>query len=335
MDNNREYWIDAVRSFACLCVIMTHAAIPNGSDGQYMVAIYNYFAVGGASILFFMISGALILNKERDTIPFMKKRVTRIVFPMVFWSLFFIGVKYLQGIFTAQEAIEKVIRIPFGPQVGVYWFIYVIFGIYMLTPILSVWLNRCSKKDLEIYLIIWGVTLFLPYLNIIDPRFLCLISYVRGYLYYFYGFIGFALLGHYLRRYANITIDQRKYLYLFIAIVAILPIVLYALSVPHDVVQDRLSINVVLLAICYFVILKHIHYSPKWSARLYDFAQHTFGIYLVHFYLMRDLIWSLFYSYNIHYAIQVPLIVIVTATLSYLIVHAISKLPFSKYIVGL
>ncbi len=32
MDNNREYWIDAVRSFACLCVIMTHAAIPNGSD---------------------------------------------------------------------------------------------------------------------------------------------------------------------------------------------------------------------------------------------------------------------------------------------------------------
>lgn len=89
MDNNREYWIDAVRSFACLCVIMTHAAIPNGSDGEYMVAIYNYLAVGGASILFFMISGALILNKERDTIPFMKKRVTRIVFPMVFWSLFF------------------------------------------------------------------------------------------------------------------------------------------------------------------------------------------------------------------------------------------------------
>ena len=120
MDNNREYWIDAVRSFACLCVIATHAAIPNGSDGQYMVAVYNYLAVGGASILFFMISGALILNKERDTIPFMKKRVTRIVFPMIFWSLFFIGVKYLQGNFTSQEAVGKVLRIPFGPQIGVY-----------------------------------------------------------------------------------------------------------------------------------------------------------------------------------------------------------------------
>ena len=308
---------------------MPYAAIP-----KYMVAIYNYLAVGGASILFFMISGALILNKERDTIPFMKKRVTRIVFPMVFWSLFFIGVKYLQGNFTAQEALGKVMRIPFGPQVGVYWFIYVIFGIYMLTPILSVWLNRCSKKDLEIYLIIWGITLLLPYLKILDTRFMYLISYVGGYLYYFYGFIGFALLGHYLRRYVNITTDQRKYFYLFIAVVAILPIVLYTI-VPYGVVQDRLSVNVVLLAICYFVILKHIHYSPKWSARFYDFAQHTFGIYLVHFYLMRDIVWSWFEPYNIHCAFQVPLIVIVTPTLSYLIVHTISKLPYSKYIVSL
>ena len=335
MDGNREYWIAAIRSFACLCVIMTHAAIPNGSNGSYMVGLYNYLAVGGASILFFMISGALILNKERETISFMKKRVTRIVFPMIFWSLFFIGVKYIQGRYAAHEVLERVIRIPFGPQVGVYWFIYVIFGIYMLTPILSVWLNRCSKKELEIYLAIWGVTLFLPYLDLIDSRFMYLISYVGGYLYYFYGFIGFALLGHYLRRYVNLTVGQRKYFILFCVVVAILPIVLYALDVPHDAVQNRLSINVVLLSICYFVFLKHIRYSPKWSLRFYDFAQHTFGIYLVHFYLMRDVVWSWFRPYNIHYALQVPLVVIVTATLSYLIVHAISKLPYSKYIVGL
>lgn len=335
MDTNREYWIDAVRSFACLCVIATHAPIPNGSDGSYMVAVYNYLAVGGASILFFMISGALILNKERDTIPFLKKRLTRIVFPMVFWSIFFLFIKYFQGKYTIQDLLLRIIRIPLGPQVGVYWFIYVIFGIYMLTPILSVWLNKCSKKDLEFYLIIWCMTLFLPYLSLIDKRFLLLISYIRGYLYYFYGFLGFALLGHYLRRYVNISSIQRKYFILFIAIVALLPIVLYVLAVPHDVVQDRMSINVVLLAICYFLLLKHFHYSPKWSSRFYDFAQHTFGIYLVHHYLMRNIVWSWFEPYNIHYAIQVPLIVIVTAALSYLIVHIISKLPYSKYIVGL
>ena len=335
MDNYREYWIDAVRSFACLCVIATHAPIPNGSDGQYMIGIYNYLAVGGASILFFMISGALILNKERETIPFMKKRLTRIVFPMIFWSIIFIGVKYLQGSVTAHEALSKVLRIPFGPQVGVFWFIYVIFGIYLLTPILSVWLNKCSRKDLEFYLLLWGVTLLLPYMNFYDKRFMNLTSFIGGYLYYFYGFLGFALLGHYLRRYVNISVMHRKYFILFCGIVALLPIALYATHFPHTVIQDRLSINVVLLAVCYFVILKHIHYTPKWSLRFYNFAQHTFGIYLVHFYLMRDLVWKWFEPYNIHYALQVPLIVLITATLSYCIVHAISKLPYSKYIVGL
>ena len=57
---NREYWIDAVRSFACLCVITTHAPIPNGSDGQSFISPFNYYAMGGASILFFMISGFVI-----------------------------------------------------------------------------------------------------------------------------------------------------------------------------------------------------------------------------------------------------------------------------------
>ena len=67
----------------------------------------------------------------------------------------------------------------------------------------------------------------------------------------------------------------------------------------------------------------------------YDFAQHSFGIYLVHLIIMRRILWPLLDDYNIHYAIQIPLIVILTSTFSYLLVHLISKLPGSKYIVGL
>ena len=51
--NNREYWIDAIRSFACLCVITTHAPIPNTTGGgETFVSAFNYFSVAGASILF-------------------------------------------------------------------------------------------------------------------------------------------------------------------------------------------------------------------------------------------------------------------------------------------
>ena len=62
----REYWIDAVRSFACICVLMTHSPIPSTVEGRTFIPIYNFVAVGGASILFFMISGALVLYRRQE-----------------------------------------------------------------------------------------------------------------------------------------------------------------------------------------------------------------------------------------------------------------------------
>ena len=56
----------------------------------------------------------------------------------------------------------------------------------------------------------------------------------------------------------------------------------------------------------------------------YDFAQHSFGIYLVHLLVMRKVLWPLIGPLNLHYAIQIPLVVILTAALSYFVVHLIS-----------
>ena len=75
--------------------------------------------------------------------------------------------------------------------------------------------------------------------------------------------------------------------------------------------------------------------SSKMKNIFYDFAQHSFGIYLVHLLVMRRILWPLLDDYNIHYGIQIPIIVFATAALSYLVVHLISKLPGSKYIIGL
>ena len=161
---DREYWIDAVRSFACLCVITTHAPMPNGSDGQSFIPIFNYFSVAGASILFFMISGALVLYKEKDVFPFLKKRISRIALPMFIWSVVCLSIDYLTGEMGGVDFFRRVCLIPFYPQVGTYWFIYVIFGIYLVTPILAMWLNRSNETHILFYIGLWAITLFLPYL---------------------------------------------------------------------------------------------------------------------------------------------------------------------------
>lgn len=339
MKNNlqgREYWIDAVRSFACLCVITTHAPIPNSlGGGEVFVSAFNYYSVAGASILFFMISGSLVLYKEKPIIPFIRKRITRIVFPMVFWTIITLSIDCILGNISLETLGRRICMIPFSPQVGTYWFIYVIFGIYLITPILASWLNRCTRRDVEFYLLIWGVTLLLPYLTWLNKDFSILINSSRGYLYYFYGFLGFAVLGFYLRRYVNIKKYHLLHYILFIILI-LLPVLLLNTSlIPHDIVHNRMSINIVLLAICYFIIIKHIKFSQRASLICYDFAQHSFGIYLVQILVMRRCLWPLLAPHNLHYAIQIPLVVILTAFFSYLLVHLISKFPCSKYIVGL
>ena len=333
MVKEREYWIDAIRTFACLCVIMTHAPIPSTGGGRIAVPIYNFIAIGGASILFFMVSGALILYKQQEFVPFMKKRLSRIVLPMVIWTIISLFVAYMEGKIRLEEIWDKVIMIPFIPQVGTYWFIYVIFGIYLLTPIISTWLTNTRKREVEYALCVWGLTLLLPFLE--NTPFNHMISYTGGYLYYFYGYLWFAILGFYLRKYINIKKHKSRWMIVPVGTIAIVFAIYPTNIIPHDILQNRMAIHVVLMAVCYFLIIKHLHLPQKIKLFVYTFAQHSFGIYLIHILVMRSILWPLLEPLQINHIIAIPLITLLTASISFLIVWAIGKIvPYSKYIVG-
>lgn len=49
LDKNREYWIDAIRSFACMFVIKVHAPSTGGIKVLSFIGPFNYFASAGAS----------------------------------------------------------------------------------------------------------------------------------------------------------------------------------------------------------------------------------------------------------------------------------------------
>ncbi len=334
MEKEREYWIDAVRSFACLCVITTHSPIPDGTSGLYVLPFSNYYAMSGGSILFFMISGALVLYKEKPIAPFLKRRFSRILLPTLIWTIVSMVVAYSLNPYEKWEFFHNIVSIPYSPY-NTYWFIYVVLGIYLIAHPLQVWLARCSEREVRFYLLLWAATLLVPYLQLIDARFAALLRVDGGYLYYTYGYLGYALLGYYLRRYVSIDEISWKHIAIF-SVVVILPWCLYLVrTIPHDVIQSRLTINAALLAMCYFVAIKRIRFSERWKKVCYNFANHSFGIYLVHVLIMRKLLWPLIEPLNLHYAVQIPLVVVLTATLSYFVVHLMSKLPYSRYVVGL
>lgn len=199
----RTFWIDAVRSIACLFVIANHVVMPTMPKGTGM-NIFNHYTMAGASILFFMISGALVLYKPKPAIPFLKRRLNRVVLPMVIWALVSLLIDKFTTSLTWEAFFTKVMLIPFAPQQGIYWFIYAIFGIYLLTPILAAWLQNTSKRELQFYLLVWAFTLTIPYLTHIHKDIRALIDHQNGVVYYFGGYLWAAVMGYYLRKYVNV-----------------------------------------------------------------------------------------------------------------------------------
>ena len=103
-------------------------------------------------------------------------------------------------------------------------------------------------------------------------------------------------------------------------------------------IGHRLSLPTMALCACYFryfIIIKHIPLKQKAERIFYNFAEHSFGIYLLHIYIIRHGLWPLFQEWALPTAVAIPLLVITGASASYLAVALLSHLPKSKYIVGI
>ena len=103
-------------------------------------------------------------------------------------------------------------------------------------------------------------------------------------------------------------------------------------------IGHRLSLPTMALCACYFryfIIIKHIPLKQKAERIFYNFAEHSFGIYLLHIYIIPHGLWPLFQEWALPTAVAIPLLVITGAAASYLAVALLSHLPKSKYIVGI
>ena len=103
-------------------------------------------------------------------------------------------------------------------------------------------------------------------------------------------------------------------------------------------IGHRLSLPTMALCACYFryfIIIKQIPLKQKAERIFYNIAEHSFGIYLVHIYIIPHGLWPLFQEWALPTAVAIPLLVITGTTTSYLAVALLSHLPKSKYIVGI
>ena len=100
----RDVSLDLIRIMACIMVIMMHSPIPEANANAYFLSGLSYLTAPCIG-LFFMVSGALLLpspnaSKTEAALPFLQKRLKRVLMPTLVWTLFYIAVKFCDGDIT-------------------------------------------------------------------------------------------------------------------------------------------------------------------------------------------------------------------------------------------
>ena len=278
--------------------------------------------------LFFMVSGALLLPTSLSMKEFYKRRLSKVVFPTLIWTFTYLLVKIINGSITVAMS-SVVLSIPFSAQGnGILWFMYVLIGLYLITPIISPWLAKASKNEIELVLGLWGISLLYPILS----RVITVNEGNTGILYYFTGYAGYYILGYYLNHY------KPRVGIIASLLMILIPIIACGISI--HLYQDLdfyryfwyLSIFVVSMACGWFCLLSKISVR---EVRLLTVASSlSFGIYLSHILIMRSFIWKLCDYLNFGWPLQIVFTIIMTLVLSFVLAYLLSMLPLGKYFVG-
>lgn len=325
----RDERFDIMRVLACMMIVGIHAPLPSGhADGLFLAAL-SYLTVPGLC-LFFVISGALLLPVRTDTRTFLRKRLGRVITPTLVFTGVYCALNHLSG-----QAItwRCLFSLPFSPQGhGILWFMYTLVGLYLAAPILSRWLVTAGKREVEFYLLLWGVTLCYPLLRrVVDIN-----ESTTGILYYFSGFIGYFVLGYYLKQYPSSVTWQKLTIPLMLAVAAPVVCKLVHAKVDFYDLFWHLSVFVAILCCCMYVTVCHIKLSGHRIRGLVRLTSRlSFGIYLIHIAVMRWWIWKWEWVQDIgNYPLQWLVIVVLTFLISWICAYLISRTPLGNLIIG-
>lgn len=329
-------WINSLRLIALLAVIVLHtAAIPLGQYGlipinSWLTANFYNSLVRFAVPVFVMITGALLLHREYELGAFLKKRLSRVVAPFLFWSLVYITYSWYNEtiVFNGDTwtNVKQVLHeLKYGSSYHL-WYVYMLIGLYFIIPVISKFVRNASKREIEYFLLLWLIVMVIskPYLTQVNPQ---------VDLHYFAGYVGYLVLGHYLT--FNIVNRKRLLPGMFMLFVVVLCLIfggtylLYKYTGLITLLYEPLGPAIVLLASSVFLMGRFTKVRiPAYITKAKDFAcEYNFGIYLSHalvLYVLSDL--------GINYQLCTPLISIpVTAiicfALSLLLVWLLKKIP--------
>ncbi len=364
--------VDLIRTIAILGVILLHASNDLTTQSMGLISqqamtleifrwttVDVYQSIGRIGVpLFVMLTGALLLqpSKNESIGVFLKKRWRRIGLPFIFWASAYFAWDFLveHQAFTSSAVIQGILSGPFFQ----FWYIYMIVGLYLLTPFLRIMVAHADPSLFKYFIIIWFTgSAILPVFNLLTH------FYLDSNVLTIPGFVGYYVLGVYL---LNVQI-RRSILALFMSVgIALTAIATYfmarSIGGPQTFFfQEYLSPTLILASVTFFLLLTSIKTTPnvkltnppatnlnapneeksspsKVSKLLKLISQNTLPLFLFHEMILLSLQRGYFgFTINgdtINSIIGVPLITVITFAICLAVIVPLKKVPVLKELLG-
>ncbi len=339
-----------VRAYAMSIVVLIHVAsvlAPHYntiSPADWWISnAYHAFSKGGPPI-FTLVSGLLLLGvPASQPIPvFFRKRFIKVLIPFLFWAVVYLAWR----IFFLHETLAPydMVRTLFdGPVYYHLWFIQMILGLYLATPVLRVYVQNANRTNLRYFLLVWfvGVTV-LPVITYFTK------FTIRIDLVVMTAYVGYFVLGYYLR---DFSLSQRQLLPCLLIVVGTMILTelgTWLLMINQGgkfdpLFLNNLGFNMVIISVGLFLFLKSIPYDalfarlPLLGRFVALLASCSLGVYFVHV-LIMELLASGQLGFKLNWLtfgplIGIPLDAFVVLVLSIAVVWIMQRTPILRWFV--
>lgn len=331
---NRIKYIDALKFTAMFAIVLLHITqiwINTEFLGMKFLNWEEVFRFGVP--LFLIVTGALAFNKEIELKSFLKKKIVRIIYPLIF----FLIIVFLTSAYTSKYLSR-------------FWYAWMVLGAYFAIPIVNIFIRNATDRDIEYFLVMFiFASLLYPLANAFDISFAFDINF-------FIGPISYVILGYYLSR-KEFNLSPNKIV--LISLVVFIISSLYKISHLNAFWLDRnfmllsylnLSFSQVIQAASMFLIIKYLYESSGIFGAIRRFLENntinrgilsisrsTYGIYFVHIIILR--LWLQPNLYSIHLTgtqtvISILVISIGLFIVSWVITWILGKIPYVKLVSG-
>lgn len=338
---------DLLRIIACFSVIMLHSSaqfwytLPV-TGGSWLIA-NSYDAVSRFGVpLFVMISGALFLSEQKkfDIRRLFTHNIFRLLCVYVFWCCAY---GLLDSLLAFQGMPDLKILLK-NMLYGKYhlWFLPMIIGLYLLVPVLRVWVQNAGKRNLQYFLALFLVfqvgrntfTAFFPKQDFLYLASLADFDMICGYMGYF-------ILGYYLTRY-EIPQKYRRLLYLTV-LPSLLGNVFFSAffsrrrGTPVGDLYDSFGVFTFLITVSLFLFVTEKSGQKAFPSQaekiIRELSRDTLGIYILHVGAMEALERRGIHSMTLPIVAGIPLLAVFCFLFCCLLSALLRRIPLiGKYI---